>query len=581
MMRGIKAVAASGAVALSVSTLAVAAHAQSTQGQPPTREELEQPAPTQAPASRVRVDSGRALETAPCPLSNYDLKVNITQLRFTGLGGAELAPEIRQIVSGVAVPAGTQDIAVVCTVRDQANAALRQAGYIASVQIPPQTIEAGDLRLEVITAKIVDVRVRGDAPPYRGTIAARAERLKALAPLNERDAERILLLAGDIPGLDVQLSLSPAGTVPGEVVGDLMLSYRPFSVLTNVNNLGSRQLGREVAYMRAETFGLLGNQDVTYVGGSISSDLKEQRVVHVGHSGGIGNAGLRYEGNFLHAWSRPDLDQLDLRSRSWVGSLGLSMPLIRSRRRTADVTGGLELVEQTTRVYGSGGSSPLNRDKLRIAFLRSDFGMRSFLGSGLESFSLLGNLELRQGLNIFGTTETGEFEDGFTPSRFAGDATSLVVRGNLDGTINFGPVFSLGSRVRGQWANNPLLNFEEFALGNLTIGRGYDPGSNSADRAIGLRLEPRAKLFDNGRARVEGLAFYDSVWIWNLDPNAIETDRRLASYGAGLRGLLPGFGAAEVIYARPQHKALLIPGAERAPDRILFSITALFPRGGR
>lgn len=580
-MRGFRAVAASGVAALSVSSLAVAAHAQSPQAQAPTREQLEQPAPTQAPTSTVRVESGKALETAPCPLSNYDLKVNITQLRFTGIGGAELAPEIQQVVSGVGVPAATQDIAVVCTIRDEANAALRQAGYIASVQIPPQTIAAGDLRLEVVTAKIVEVRVRGDAPPHRRTIEARAERLKALTPLNERDAERILLLAGDIPGLDVQLSLSPAGTVPGHVVGDLMLTYRPFSVLTNVNNFGSRQLGREIAYVRAETFGLLGNQDVTYIGGSISSDLKEQRVIHAGHSGGIGNAGLRYEGNFLHAWSRPDLDQLDLRSKSWVGSLGLSMPLIRSRRRTADIAGGLELVEQTTHVHGSGGSSPLNRDRLRVAFLRSDFGMRNFLGSGFEAYSLLGNLEVRQGLDIFGATKTGEFEDGFTPSRFAGDATALVVRGNVDGTVNFGPVFSLGSRIRGQWANNPLLNFEEFAVGNLTIGRGYDPGSNSADRAVGVRLEPRAQLFNNGSARVEGFTFYDSVWIWNLDPNAIETDRRLASYGAGLRGLLPGFGIAELIYARPQHKALLIPGAERAPDRILFSITALFPRGGR
>ena len=34
-------------------------------------------------------------------------------------------------------------------------------------------------------------------------------------------------------------------------------------------------------------------------------------------------------------------------------------------------------------------------------------------------------------------------------------------------------------------------------------------------------------------------------------------------------------------YARPQHKALLIPGAERAPSRVLLSITAQFPRGGR
>ena len=535
----------------------------------------------QQPGTRVDIDANRALESAPCPLRNYDLKVTINQLRFTGLAGAELAPEIANIVGRIAAPAGTQDIAIVCDLRDRANDALRDSGYIASVQIPPQTVETGELRLEVITARIVEVRVRGDAPPYRGTIEARAEQLKALNPLNERDAERILLLAGDIPGLDVQLSLSPAGTVPGEVVGDLVLNYRPFSVLGNVNNFGSKQLGREIVYARAEAYGLLGNQDVTYVGGSVSADLKEQRVAHVGHSGGLGESGLRYDLNFLHAWSRPDLEQLDLRSKSMVGSAALSMPFIRSRRHILDLTGGLELIQQKTKVYGTGGSSPLNLDKLRIAFLRADFGLRDYLGSGLEAYSILGNFEVRQGLNILDATQTAEFDNGYTPSRFSGDATALVLRGNVDGTIGFGPVFTLAGRVRGQWANNPLLNFEEFAIGNLTIGRGYDPGSNSADRAIGVRVEPRARLYETGRTRIEGFGFYDSVWIWNLDPNAIEDGRRLASLGAGVRGLVAGVGLVEVMYARPQHKALLIPGAERAPDRLLLSITAQFPRGGR
>lgn len=550
---------------------------------PPTREEVEQPAPEpdQLP-SQVRVDAEQAIQAAPCPLRNSDIMVELRQVQFTALGGGELDPRIQQIVGTVAPPAGSRPIAVVCDIRDEANRKLRAAGYIASVQIPPQSIEAGDLRLEVITAKIVEVRVRGDAPPYRSAIEARAEQLKSLVPLNQRDAERVLLLATDAPGLDVQLSLSPAGTVPGEVIGDLVVNYRPFSVLANVNNFGSKQLGRYIAYARGEMYGLLGNEDVTYLGGSVSSDLKEQRVVHVGHSGALNRGGLRYEANFLHAWSRPDLDQLDLRSRSFVGSLALSMPLRRSRRSIADIAGGFEIIEQRTRVYGGGDSSPLNRDKLRVVFLRSDFGFRDFLTSGAEKYSVNATLEVRKGLDILGATETGEFAGGYTPSRFAGHADALVVRSDLNGEVGLGPVFSLVGRVRAQWANKPLLNFEEYSVGNLTIGRGYDPGSNSADRAIGVRIEPRATVYRARRGmRVEAFGFYDSVWIWNLDPNSTEDDRRLASLGGGLRGLLPGFGYAEAMYARPLNKALLIPGADRAPERVLVSITAQFPRGGR
>ena len=38
---------------------------------------------------------------------------------------------------------------------------------------------------------------------------------------NRYQAERYLLLASDIPGYVVRLTLRPAGTVPGDVIGDV------------------------------------------------------------------------------------------------------------------------------------------------------------------------------------------------------------------------------------------------------------------------------------------------------------------------------------------------------------------------
>ena len=122
----------------------------------------------------------------------------------------------------MALPTGDQPIRVVCDIRDQANAALRRDGWVASVQIPAQSIDGGELQLQVVTARITEIRVRGDAGPYASRWRRGIASCSALDPLNERDAERALLLAGDVPGLDVQLSLRPAGTQPGEVIGDLL-----------------------------------------------------------------------------------------------------------------------------------------------------------------------------------------------------------------------------------------------------------------------------------------------------------------------------------------------------------------------
>ncbi|HYG30820.1 MAG TPA: ShlB/FhaC/HecB family hemolysin secretion/activation protein [Allosphingosinicella sp.] len=551
----------------------------------PSRPEVTPPPiqPTAPPSSRVRVDDSRAFAAAPCPLAESGTVVDLRQVTFTAIGGGPLDPGVLQVLSGIGPgAAGAQRVAIACEIRDQANEALRRAGYVATVQIPGQTVADGELRLNVVTARIVEVRIRGDAPPFRDTLAARAEQLKSLDPLNERDAERILLLAGDIPGVDVQMSLQPAGTAPGEVIGELHVSYRPYSVLANVNNLGSRELGRESVYVRGEFYGLTGASDVTYVGASTTFDFEEQRLAQIGHRMGIGDDGAGLEASLLYAWSRPNLGVLDLRSEAMVASLALSAQLERSRRRDIGLVGGFELIEQRTRIFAGGGSAPLNRDRIRVAFLRAEGGLHGRSLTGEDRYTLLASLEVRQGLDLLGATETGSVSpSGYTPSRISGDAGALVVRANADAAVALGPVLSLAGQVRSQWANNPLLNFEEFSIGNLTIGRGYDPGSNSADRAIGLRGEARARVYDGNSARVDLFAFYDSVWIWNLDPASTENDRRLASWGVGFRSLVRGVGLLEAMYAHPEHRALLIPGAERAPDRLLVSLTVQFPAGGR
>ncbi|WP_131819274.1 ShlB/FhaC/HecB family hemolysin secretion/activation protein [Sphingomonas jatrophae] len=554
----------------------------------PTPQQLDLPKPDPATAApRIRVEADAAVPTAPCPLANYDIQVQIRSIDFVGPsvlseGGqpspTPLAPEIRTLLADIAsaTPPGSQPVKIVCDIRDKAAARLRAAGYVASVQIPPQRIEDGALRLEVVTAKIVEVRVRGDAGPYRDVLAARIEQLKALTPLNERDAERVLLLAGDIPGLDVQLALRPANAQPGEVIGELTVVYKRFSLLANVQNYGSRQLGRETGYVRGELYGLTGAADVTYVGASSTFDFQEQIVAQAGHIMGLGSSGTTLAGSFTYAWSRPDVGELDLRSQSLIGGIELRMPITRSVNNNASMSGGFELIEQRTRVHANGSSSPLNRDKLRVAFLRMEASAGERRPDGADKWFLRGEVEVRQGLNVLKASRRAETKGGYTPSRFEGDPQASVVRGELDGIVGLGPIFSLYAGARAQYSSGPLLNFEEYSLGNLTFGRGYDPGANSADRAVAVRIEPRAKIFQSSEVRTDLFGFYDLVYIRNLDSNAIENRRTLDSFGGGLRIGWANRLLAEITYARPRDKALLIPGAKRAPDRLLLSITGQF-----
>ncbi len=546
----------------------------------PSREQVQPPAPraSDASAPRVRVDGSRAAASAPCPLDALNIKADLRTVRFVAADGRPLPGEIVRLLAPVTVTTpGEQAIGAVCTIRDRATEALRRAGYIASVQIPPQEITTGELQLAVVLAKITEVRVRGEPGHYRDALLQRIEQLKALDPLNERDAERILLLAGDIPGLDVQLSLRPAGTAPGAVIGDLTIARRQFTLLANVQNYGSRQLGRETGYVRGELYGVLTPTDIAYAGFSTTAQTREQKVAQGGYITGIGSSGLTVGGRINYAWSRPDLGQLDLRSQSVIAGVDVSMPLLRSVTRSLNIGGGGEIIEQRTRVYGGGtGSAPLNRDKLRIAFLRASGNLRVRQSDGRDRFALAGVVEIRRGLGILNATPRGQTSSasGYVPSRFGADPQAFVVRSIIDATASAG-AFSIATTARSQWANHPLLNFEEFAIGNLSVGRGYDPGSNSGDRAIGLANELRVALPISRSLPVQLFGFGDIIWLQNLDRASTERRRRLRSAGGGARLTLPGRMVLEVAYAHPFDRALTFAEAP-PPDRLLVSLTAQF-----
>lgn len=556
------------------------------QSELPSREEVNPAVPQQeVRKGSATVDDNRAFDAGPCPLAESDVRVAIREVRFTAPGGGELAPELATRLAGIGTSAEQQPIRVVCDLRDQANMRLRSARYVASVQIPPQRIEDGVLRLEVISGRITEVRVRGDAGPFENLIKDRIEQLKALTPLNAEAAERILLLADDVPGLNVQLGLSPdtSGGRPGDLVGELTVDFRRYSVVGNVQNYNSKQLGRESIYLRSELYGLLGSGDRTFFALSSTFDFEEQRIAQVGQSITLNGAGDRLSITATYAESRPDLETIDLRTRSLIGNIEFQHTVTRSVNETVDAALGFEWAQQRTRVFGAAGSVPLSRDRISTFYARASADRRKLNFDGSQAWQLGGFLEVRQGVGILGSTKTGAISGGYGPSRFEGNSRATVMRGELKGAIGFGPIFELAAALRGQAAKGPLLNYDEFAVGNLTVGRGYDPGANTGDRAVAGSHEVRANLALGQNAKAQLYGFFDWVKLWNLDTSSTEANRTLKSVGGGVRMTLFNAMRLDLTYARPLDPPLLTGvNIKRAPDRFMFSLTSqIIPFGSR
>lgn len=563
-------------LALATGLLAASdARAQSTG---PTRTELELPETEQRPGENPTVRFERDGGLRPnCPFDEQPLTISLSGRDFRDARGGELAPELQAALAGIEVPTGEQRLSVVCDIRDAANEALRRGGWIATVQIPQQDLNnGGRLLLDVITARLTEIRISGDPGPYRSLLDQRLAPLLELDPLNERQAEQVLLNANDIPGVSLRMALAPAGGAPGDVVGNVSVSFQRVNAFFNLRNYNAKRIGRETAFARVEFYGLTGLADITHVAAQTTIDFSEQMIVQGGHEFGLGSRNIRVGTEVAYAKSKPSISNLALETDTILASVYASYPLVRTPQSAGDVSVGFDYIDQRSTV----GGISLSKDSIRTAYARADVSgerRRDDL-SPLVSFEAF--VEVRKGLGILGATKFGTFDtavtDGTPASRPFGNANAFVIRGGADGTLFLSETFDVRGRMEVQWTDDPLLNYDEYSIGNLSIGRGYDPGANSGDRAVGGSIEVGANLLNDAQKRLQAFGFFDMVQLQNLDFGTPDPRRTLKSVGGGLRFFFGEGLRAEVTYAKPLDPALFTD-TDKPPARVLVSITTKIP----
>ena len=575
----------SSAVAGPLLLFASAAFAQVPPQQPvaPTREEVERPLPERDGEARTRLAVEGEIERAPCALDRPEyanIRFTLSDVVFEdlrGLSAEGLRPAYDALV-GQEVP-----VASICEIRDRAAAILQNAGYVAAIEVPEQRIADGTVRFRVVMARLIALRVRGDAGRAEELIASYLQRLTEQEVFNRYEAERYLLLAGDLPGYNVRLALRSAGQARGEVIGEVTVQRVPALVDFTVQNLGSRELGRWGGLLRAQFFGLTGLGDRTSIAAFSTSDFSEQQTLQLAHDFRVGAEGLTFGGQVTFAWASPDLGfaNVDIESDTLFGTLEASYPFVRRQNEWVRGTLGVDLVNQDIDFNGI----RINRDRLRVVFARiaaEAIGVPDGPGYTLAAplWRLGATAELRQGLDIFGASEpcgptlAACFAPGVVPpTRLEADPSATVLRSELHGELRPAPNFTFAAQMRAQYSDRPLLSFEEFSGGNYTIGRGYDPGTILGDRGVALQAELRfgSSVPQTADAfAVEPFVFFDQAWAWNEERLFPIPRQELSSVGGGIRA---GYGNAmrlELLVAFPLDRTFFQP--ERDP-RILLSIT--------
>jgi len=459
-------------------------------------------------------------------------------------------------------------------IADRIEALYRDDGYVATrAIIPPQAISDGIPTIEVYEGQVVYYEINGEIGPVKKQIAKLLDNLITGKPAKWSELERYLLLARDLPGISLTGTLRSAGdTAPGGVVVVIDTARKAIDGFVNAQNLSAEPTGPETL-----SGGLAFNSNtavgerVGFVALNTVLQPPEQLSGFLSYQRSLGGDGLLFKTSGTATRSRPgaELKEAKIVTDSLLMNFQLEYPLFRGRDFSLWTLGGFEYINQTSEA----SRSEIYDDHVRVLMggLR---GVYRPWGDGLSQFYV----ELRQGLKTYGATTEG----GAGRSRPDARPDFLVVRGTIDHLQPIGPFWEIDVRGVGQWSSKPLASIEEMALGNLTIGRGYEAGTVTGDSGFGVATEVHFSTPDfvtdslkKYIDRVELYGFFDYARVYdeNTPFSSSYQDVRSTGFGVRIQALRTFY--ADFYYAVPLEKGLEIE--ENDPKSgFYFNLTKFF-----
>ena len=500
------------------------------------------------------------------PANAEKIRFNLSQIQFEGVGAYKEA-DIRHLYADkLGASVTLADIYALATAMTNKY---RNDGYILTqVIVPPQTIDGGVVTLRAVEGFVDQIRVSGqDQESALKTVRAYANRIRGEGALNVEDLEKFLLLINDLPGVSARSILSPSRTQTGASDLQIIVERDPFDAFLGIDNYGSRYLGPlqiSAAGAINSHFGMNERISAQIV---VVPDSAELYFISLGYEQPFGTAGTIFKALFSHSNTEPgfDLDQFDVNGVSDFYSVSLEHPFIRSRERS---------------LYGHVSFDWRDVDSRNILEPTREDRIRAVRGGGrlefLDTLFTAGvntiNVEVAQGLDILGASSQNDIR----LSRPAGDPEFTKLTAEAQRLQRITSSVNLLIGARGQLANAALMSSEEFGVGGINSGRGFDPSEIVGDDGVSGKLElqwnepsPIRYLED-----YQLFGFYDIGKVWNDDATIADNDESLSSAGFGMRAELPADTNASLAVAFPLTRDVQTQRDDDA--KVYFSLNRAF-----
>ena len=554
-----------GALLLSSGTMAqdLPALSQVTPGQ--IQREFEEP-----PTPQTELDPPPTIEFAPqtAPPGSDEVRFVLQDVVFQGatvFEAGDFRPIYAELIGQEISLAQVYDIA------RQATVLYRQEGYILSlVIVPPQTIDAGVVQLQVIEGFIDSVTIEGDIGGSPERVQAIADQITRERPLTAATLERHVLIIGELAGTDARAVLQASPTTPGASMLSIVLEYDPVSGFANLSNRSSAFVGpiRGTAGVTFNSvFGFYEEISFLYATAAEPSELQfGQASVIVP----VGNHGTTVGLTVSRSFSEPGfvLEPTETQSESIRASFRVDHPIIRTREATWRAGVEFDYFDSEIEVL----DTVTSEDSLRVLRIDTTYDfVDRLLGNSMPAVSLV-RLRFNQGLPFFNASERGDTR--LTDLTADGVFTSFNVDLQRDQRL-FDNVSAFVA-VTAQVATESLLSSEEFGLGGAAFGRGYDPSEATGDNGYGTSVELRYSDTVNW-AYIDDYQFYafhDYGQVFNLE--STEDDEVIHSVGGGIRVNIAERVSLNLEGAQQLSEISASSSDGELETRFLFSLTARF-----
>lgn len=447
----------------------------------------------------------------------------------------------------------------------------RKNGYFLSrAVVPSQEIdeENSTVIIQIIEGHVGDVIIDDEdgllEKDSHRIIDNTIAELKRMQPLHGPTLERYMLLLNDAYGVTVQSVLQapdPTKSEVGAVNVVLKIWEQKGALDLGYNNYGSRFVGANqfsTAWTKGNVFSAF---DTLKIQANTAVPLSEVQFVSANYAVPLNGNGLKMFGTVSYSNSEPGhtLKALEVEGDSFSVNVGVSYPIIRSRRRDFTVNTKFTARNSATEFL----DNELIDDKIRFFTAGVEYQSRDSW-QGQNSFSL----DVNQGVNILDSTNSGAAK----LSRAGGRSNFFSIEGQVQRTQSLGSDFDVFGSVSGQYAPHPLLSSVEFGYGGASYGRAYDPSEITGDQGLAGAIELRysgINYDEDSFFRFVPFAFYDHGKVWNEDVGGKPISASSAGFGAYYSMQNGLGGAAQLAWPLTKSVATPVMGGEDGPRALV------------